>query len=251
MERNVDLHPVQLGELIGNEEVRRDAIHVAVIPVRAAMQLSPGTHVAPLSLERNNWVLPRDANVGIVDPFLKENVQFGQRFWLLLYPGRILSLRHEWNHTAFPLSSDREFSSGSPLHTRFLKALESNEDDSTMRELYADWLYEKGEFEEAARHRSWDEAKLWLVNFCREYSPEPEPDDYEVTRFTYKEIIRAGHEAIEDDYDDGVFLSCGNNQDIADALTDNCAVFWEMWSTVTGVPLPSNIVGRTRFSCAC
>ena len=49
----------------------------------------------------------------------------------------------------------------------FLKALAENEDDTTTRLVYADWLDEQGEHEEADRQRKWPAAKEWLVRFCQ------------------------------------------------------------------------------------
>lgn len=83
-------------ETIGNiidEREKRDAIHLAVEPVLAAEKLFPGQDVGPDGTTKNP--------VGIVDPFLKSPVFPGQRFWLVVYPRQIHSLRHVWTHPAF------------------------------------------------------------------------------------------------------------------------------------------------------
>ena len=78
----------------------RDAIHMAVIPVTADERLHPG---APVSIAEHRAVLAPVADaVGVVDPFLPDFVEKGQRFWLLLKPGSITGLRHEWSHPEFP-----------------------------------------------------------------------------------------------------------------------------------------------------
>lgn len=88
-------------ETIGNiidEREKRDAIHLAVEPVVAQQLLRPGDHVTA----EGRLVNPDDAAaVGIVDPFLRTNVTKGQRFWLVVYPRQIHSLRHVWTHPAF------------------------------------------------------------------------------------------------------------------------------------------------------
>lgn len=88
-----------LGFIIGVEE-KRDAIHLAVEPVTAGHMLRGGDHVdlrGGLAVK----VMP-GSGLGIVDPFLDGPVEKGQRFWLVVYPRQITSLRHVWEHPAFP-----------------------------------------------------------------------------------------------------------------------------------------------------
>lgn len=86
-----------LGTIIG-ENAGRDAIHLAVEPVIAARRLFPGQDVGFV----DGGVGPSDRPLGIVDPFLKAPVEIGERFWLVVYPRQITSLRHVWAHPAFP-----------------------------------------------------------------------------------------------------------------------------------------------------
>lgn len=86
-----------LGAII-DETAGRDAIHLAVEPVIAAHTLRPGDHVGLLSGGKAG---ASETPVGIVDPFLGRTVQPGERFWLVVYPRQITSLRHVWTHPAF------------------------------------------------------------------------------------------------------------------------------------------------------
>lgn len=89
-----------LGTIIGEGE-KRDAIHLAVEPVVAAERLEPGDDVG---FVEGGGVGVCDKPLGIVDPFLKAPVKKGERFWLVVYPRQIRSLRHVWEHPAFPAS---------------------------------------------------------------------------------------------------------------------------------------------------
>ena len=91
----------KLGQLIEDAERRRDAIHIAVAPVTAAVRLAPGQHVGLVEEGNAERVGPCATNIGIVDPFLSEPVEAGQRFWLFIYPDTITGLRHIWTHPAF------------------------------------------------------------------------------------------------------------------------------------------------------
>jgi hypothetical protein len=79
----------------------RDAIHLAVEPVVAGATLCAGDHVGP-GLDGLYTNASDVAPLGIVDPFLMRRVRPGERFWLVVYPRQITSLRHVWSHPSFP-----------------------------------------------------------------------------------------------------------------------------------------------------
>ncbi len=82
--------PCPLGRLVVKED-ERDAVHVAIISVKAREELQPGQEV---SLAEGEPVC------GIVDPFLKEPVPKGEIFWLLMFPNTITGMKHRWTHPA-------------------------------------------------------------------------------------------------------------------------------------------------------
>lgn len=93
---------LKLGEIITTPQ-HRDAVHVAIAPVKAGEMLHSGQRVCFASEAYNIAVAlfgERKA-IGIVDPFLQQSVREGQTFWLFLFPGTITALRHEWTHPAF------------------------------------------------------------------------------------------------------------------------------------------------------
>lgn len=83
---------------LASESEGQDAIHMAVAPVVAGMLLLPGQRVGLLPDGRAAAI---DPFVGVVDPFLRQPVVDGQRFWLLIQPNTITTLRHQWTHPAF------------------------------------------------------------------------------------------------------------------------------------------------------
>ncbi|VTU00733.1 unnamed protein product [Gemmataceae bacterium] len=133
----------------------------------------------------------------------------------------------------------------------FLAALAENEDDTTTRLVYADWLDEQGEHDEADRQRKWPAAKEWLVGFCAANNHGPDEEDPYEWVISYADLLELGREAVAGADKDGFGFSCGNNMTMCDALRDNSAEFWRNWSIVTGVPLPPGGAERGGFHCAC
>lgn len=96
--RKMDKVP-RLGKLITDEQFR-DAVHIAVAPVTAGMEMHPGEHIGFIG---DAYTVGTNASklLGIVDPFLEGHVEEGERFYMFLYPNTITSLRHEWTHPVF------------------------------------------------------------------------------------------------------------------------------------------------------
>jgi len=96
----------KLGKLCNSESVKKDAVHIAIHKVVAERTLKPGQHVGIVSTNVINnetvyVVGPSSKPIGVVDSYLKKNIEHGQLFYLMLYPGSITSLQHHWTHPDF------------------------------------------------------------------------------------------------------------------------------------------------------
>lgn len=97
-----------LGSTINDRpDIGRDAIHLAVLPIVAGENLYRGTRIgiAKDGLAWEEYGNCPDVDIkmiGIVDPFLEDDVRPGERFLMVLYPRTITSLRHVWAHPDVP-----------------------------------------------------------------------------------------------------------------------------------------------------
>lgn len=107
--RTVSTDALETLGMIHTRDEKRDAIHLAVLPVTAGASLTPGDDVKldGEGLAVHAW---DGEGIGIADPFLRLPTQYGrkgsikpgERFWLVIYPRKINSLRHVWTHPGIP-----------------------------------------------------------------------------------------------------------------------------------------------------
>ncbi len=90
-------HQPPIGQILTMPQ-ERDALHFAIAPVEAAINLSPGAHV---QLTSDGRATTGPNPIGIIDPFLKAKVKPGEHVWLFLYPSTVTGMRHHWDHPSF------------------------------------------------------------------------------------------------------------------------------------------------------
>jgi uncharacterized protein (TIGR02996 family) len=126
----------------------------------------------------------------------------------------------------------------------FLRAIAANEEDILVRLVFADWLDDHGEHEEAERQRKWTEAKKWLDDICKVHRARSGGGQ----EFTYDQLLDFGRRvstmanaeivfSVDDDDDDSI----PSGYDIIRAIRDQIPEFWKAWSVVTGLPVNTNV----------
>ena len=108
---------VKLGQLTTN--TKKDAVHVAILPVVAGETLNPGDKICFHSGLAHKATTNYE---GVVDPFLQSSVTIGQQFYMCMVPGTIQNLRHEWDHPSLPVNEEA-----------YDKTLEESEKEKVLR----------------------------------------------------------------------------------------------------------------------
>lgn len=125
----------QVLDLVGtvipeNLAVERDAIHVAVLPVRGTTAIKRGMWLSfayegdiEMVMPANTWALA----VGVADPFLSTNtVAADERFLMFMKPNTITGLRHHWDHPALDAAMGVRMKNellGNPSSRSFMETL--------------------------------------------------------------------------------------------------------------------------------
>lgn len=188
-----------IGKLI-TDDYKRDAIHIAVIPVTAQETVHPGQCVELVEGGNSRVVAflrgrtdgkPHSA-VGVIDPFLRGPVYPDQRCWLFLFPNTVTGMRHEWQHPAFV-----EFQPSVP---------------------------------------GVEASRKWMEEFAANhyYYPNYYQEGEEKRRYTADELIQAGKEYLESDWK---HVQKGSESLRDDT---NAEEFWKHFQVITGIQVPAD-----------
>ncbi len=115
-----------IGTILG-DDVKKDAIHIAVLPVVAQERLKPGARVGFVDGTNHVGSTLESDVFGIIDPFLQRDVRAGEKCFVFLLPNTVTGMRHEWEH---PLVKDPEPKRvDSELKAKYIKVLKDFADE--------------------------------------------------------------------------------------------------------------------------
>ncbi len=140
------------------------------------------------------------------------------------------------------------------IEASFLEAIKNSPRDFATRKVYADFLEDRDQIEEADEQRTWDDAKQdlveaeeWFEKFGRKWGVPVE------------RLIDAGKKyyeyMLEDEWDRGslFFSSCDNDEvSVQMAKPSVRETYWKHWRVITKIPVPpEHRGGSIVFSCSC
>lgn len=202
-------------KLDADDPNERDAVHLAVFKCQAAHALLAGEDVG---LNDEGKADTGFDSVGIVDPFLQAPVRPGEWFWLMVYPRQITTLRHVWEHPAFPPSTAPADAPIALQHVTY------------DRQLSIDWL------------TNWAEANLYGYEATGHYAGETDNGyGVQIPCTAYQYLMQHLEEAqTGDDY-----ITFRGQEGPGGTIPSE---MWQHYSVVTGVVV---VDPPTYFSCTC
>jgi uncharacterized protein (TIGR02996 family) len=130
----------------------------------------------------------------------------------------------------------------------FLRAIEQDPDDETTRLVFADWLDEQGEYDEATRQRQIPAARRWLADFGKDMAGpygDEEEDRLYGNGLSVEQLVEIAVGCLDRGHGHTLGFDTPER-----AYTDG-EEFWRNIQIVTGREVPEGVRGAAPFRCAC
>lgn len=114
----------------------------------------------------------------------------------------------------------------------FLAAIKAEPENETHRLVFADWLDEHGEHDEAERQRTYPEAHRWLDDFAA------------LVGLEFRQVLRAGYSPVTQ-------YRRSSAQDYLYGHDQRLELYWKYWEVVTGDTAPVEKKKYPPFGCSC
>lgn len=151
------------------------------------------------------------------------------------------------------------------------RAVEKDPTNDLQRKIFADWLDEQGEVEEADRQRRWVDAFMFLADFTASYRYSAEYDEKDdpipgTKKLNFEEVmgtVKFWAAAIDPEGPAGkeykkkhkyvpnklYFDTTSGRDELVDPETRK--KFWKCFYIVTGIEAPEHVRNREYYYCSC
>lgn len=240
-----------IGKILPKGYDKRDAIHIAVLPVKVgSVYLSPGEYMT-LNKKKEAVSASEPRAIGIIDPFLRLDAKKGDTVFCFLKPGTVTGLRHVWTHPDLSeeeVEQPQQSKVNLDSNQAFLAKIAENPDDEAPYGVYADWLEGDGNEKEAKYYRNLPkrrkEAKAWMEEFVESINGGDGGLEEYYTQVTVEKVLDAAK----------VYQMTGesemyfNNTSAQELFSEKQSEFWDHFAVLSGIP----VTNREWFwRCGC